>query len=211
MAFFIDRFGIVDDERVKVKIFPLIENREMKTVNGIVVHQTGGSSADSAFGSYSKKQPDGARPNGAHFMIEKNGTVYQTASLKKTTNHVGDLQSRCLLKKTCGSVDLLAARKLDQIKGNRDRATATNKAEFAKNFPDRFPFNDDSVGIEIVGIAPNRGPNQGIYEPVTDAQNVALKWLVKELADQLKVSLHEIYRHPEIGRKTESEAATAKW
>src|SRR6478736_1294142 len=70
MGFFIDRNGIVDDERVKVKIFPLIENRPMGKVNGIVVHQTGGSTADGAFSSYSKMQANGRRPNGAHFMIE---------------------------------------------------------------------------------------------------------------------------------------------
>jgi N-acetyl-anhydromuramyl-L-alanine amidase AmpD len=156
-------------------------------------------------------QANGRRPNGAHFMIEKDGTVYQTASLNKTTNHVGDLQSRCLLKKACSGVDLQAARKLDQTTGNRRRADLTNKAEFAKSFPDRFPYNDDSIGIEIVGMAPQDGPNKNIYEPVNDTQNASLKWLIKELADNLKVSMQEIYRHSEIGRKMPTEASTAKW
>lgn len=207
---FIDRNGLVDAEKVKLKIFPLIENRPMGTVNGIVVHQTGGSTADGAYSSYSKLQPNGKRPNGAHFMIEKDGTIYQTASLHKTTNHVGDLQSRCLLKKKCSNVDLQAARKLDQTKSNRARADATNKVEFAKPFPDRFPYNADSIGIEIVG-APTRESNEEIYERVNAAQNASLQWLVKELAETLNVSMQEIYRHPEIGRKNLTEASTAKW
>ncbi|WP_256703209.1 hypothetical protein [Burkholderia ubonensis] len=56
------------------------------------------------------------------------------------------------------------------------------------------------------------GPEkQEVYEAVTDQQNASLKWLVAELVDTFKVSTHEIYRHPEIGRKNLTEASTAKW
>jgi len=206
---FIDEFGHVDAEKIKVKIYPLIEMRDLKRVNGIVVHQTGGSSAASALGSYGKLQPNGDKPNGAHFLIDKDGSILQTASLRKTTKHVGDLQSRCVLRKTCSDAQLNASLQIETIKGNRARADAVNRAEMPKKFPDRFPNNSDAIGIEIVGATlPEDGTK---YEPVNAAQNSSLKWLVQELAETLGVSMQEVYRHPEIGRKTESEASTARW
>jgi len=50
-----------------------------------------------------------------------------------------------------------------------------------------------------------------IYEEVNDMQNASLKWLVAELAYTLNVSMVDIYRHPDIGRKNLTEASTAKW
>jgi hypothetical protein len=34
---------------------------------------------------------------------------------------------------------------------------------------------------------------------------------MRELVDTFGVSMQEIYRHPQIGRKNETEANTAKW
>ncbi len=62
--------GHVDAERVKVKIFPFVERKAMKVVHGIVVHQTGGSKAESTFNSYRER---GAF--GAHFLIDMDGTI----------------------------------------------------------------------------------------------------------------------------------------
>nr|WP_269764782.1 hypothetical protein [Burkholderia ubonensis] len=50
-----------------------------------------------------------------------------------------------------------------------------------------------------------------IYEVVNDEQGESLKWLVKELCETLGVSFSEIYRHPEVSYKRETEASTAKW
>lgn len=99
--FFIDKNGRVDAERVKIKIFPNIERGPMDRVNGIIVHQTDGSTTESTFSSYRAK---GAL--GAHFLIDKDGTVYQTASLKKITRHVGKLQSRCIVTHKCAPAEL---------------------------------------------------------------------------------------------------------
>ena len=65
----------------------------MEHLNGIVVHQTGGATVSSTFNSYSNTAHV---PNGAHFLIDKDGTIYQTASLHRMTNHIGKLQSRCI-------------------------------------------------------------------------------------------------------------------
>ncbi|WP_256249430.1 peptidoglycan recognition protein family protein [Burkholderia ubonensis] len=101
---FISKQGHVDAERIQVKIFSEIERSPMSKVNGIVVHQTDSPTAESTFNSYRKK---GA--NGAHFLIDKDGTIYQTASLLKRTNHVGKLKSRCIITHECPTAELKIA------------------------------------------------------------------------------------------------------
>ncbi|MDM0078042.1 peptidoglycan recognition family protein [Variovorax sp. J2P1-59] len=181
-----------------MKIFSTIERRQLDKINGIVVHQTASPTAQSAFNSYSN-----AGANGAHFLIDKDGTIYQTASLYKTTNHVGLLQSRCIVTKRCSPSELKAASSIRNAK-------LLTRHESKKAFPDRFPMNEDSIGIEIVSAAPKKDGKE-IFDAATEAQNGALKWLVKELAETLGVSMQETYRHPEIGRKNPTEASTAKW
>lgn len=84
--------------------------------------------------------------------------------------------------------------------------------EKGKEFPDRFPGNTDSIGIEIVGLAIDvKGKPEPVYEAVNDKQNDSLRWLIAELASTFKVSMTEIYRHPDVGRKNETEASTAEW
>ncbi len=201
---YITREGHVDAERIKVRIFSNIERGRLGAVNGIVVHQTGGPSVDSTFTSYSRR---GAL--GAHFLIGKDGTIYQTASLFKVTNHVGLLQSRCLNTKKCSPAEFKRMHDLEKAW----KPKQTSNIEYGKSFPDRYPANTDSIGIEIVGLAKKINPSDqyATFEPVNDLQNAALKWLVKELAETLNVRMTEIYRHSDIARKTPTEAGTARW
>jgi N-acetyl-anhydromuramyl-L-alanine amidase AmpD len=79
-----------------------------------------------------------------------------------------------------------------------------------KPYRERYPGNMDSIGIEIVGMA--IGPDLSkTYENVTDAQNTALKWLVRELVDTWRISLTEVFRHPVVSRRNLTEASTAQW
>ena len=82
--------------------------------------------------------------------------------------------------------------------------------EAVKSVPDRYPANQDSVGIELVGKAIS---NNGIqsYEAVTKDQNDSLKWLIMELTATLQVPFTEIFRHPTASYKNPSEASTAQW
>lgn len=198
----IDPNGMVVHGSVRTARQLAIERGDMKTVNGIIVHQTGGSSAASALSSYTK-----AAANGAHFLIDRDGTVYQTASLKKKTWHVGKLRARCLLEKRCSPTELTALSKYNP--------KAENSREQAKGYPARFPSNDDSIGIELVGEALPRGnavpEDQKTYEVVTNEQNASLKWLIAELTATLNVPLTEVFRHPDVSRKNASEARTASW
>lgn len=133
---FISKQGHVEAERVKVKIFPAIERGPMNVVYGIVVHQTHAATASSTFHSYGKK---GA--NGAHFLIDKDGTIYQTASLYKVANHVGRIKSRCVLTKQCPPTELKKLSRLGSI--------PTHRHEIKKAWPERFPSNFDSIGIDL--------------------------------------------------------------
>lgn len=162
----INPHGQVVDPRVKLAISPSIEHGVMAHIRGIIVHQTDGSSAKSALDSYRK-----GSPNGAHFLIDKDGTIYQTASIFKKTRHVGKLKARCLLQKSCTPTDLAAYRRFDPKDMHR--------REMAKKVPDRFPSNEDSIGIELVGEALPRGngipEDKKVYEAVTAQQNDSLK------------------------------------
>lgn len=203
----VDELGHVDAERIIVKIFSKIQHGRMDKVNGIVVHQTDSPTASSTFNSYQN-----ANANGAHFLIDKDGTIYQTASLYKMTWHVGYLQSRCLLTKKCAPTEF---KTMDALERSLGYTLKVHQREKQKVFPDRFPDNTDSIGIEIVGEPvekdETKGKKEPVYEPVNKLQNASLKWLVKELSETLNVSMNEIYRHPEVARKNKTEASSAKW
>jgi N-acetyl-anhydromuramyl-L-alanine amidase AmpD len=198
----IDQSGMVIHPKVRGARATTIERGDMKAVHGIIVHQTGGATAASSLASYKN-----ASANGAHFLIERDGTIYQTASLYKKTWHVGKLKARCLLEQRCTPTEMTALKKFNP--------TAENKREMAKKVPDRFPSNEDSIGIELVGEALPRGnivaPEKKTYDVVTHQQNDSLKWLVDELRMTLQVPVTEVFRHPEVSRKNPSEAKTATW
>jgi N-acetyl-anhydromuramyl-L-alanine amidase AmpD len=181
--------GTVVDAKVTLKIEPKIEKGAMAVVNGIVVHQTGGTSAASALWSYAS----GAA--GAHFLIDRDGTIYQTARLTQKTWHVGKLQSRCVAEHKCA-----APKKWDP--------TGTHTRESSKSWPDRYPSNEDSLGIELVGRFDEATKE---YETVTSEQNESLKWLVRELSTTLRLQATEVFRHPTVSYKRPTEALSADW
>lgn len=197
---FIDKNGMIDAERIIVRRFRMIERRRLEKVNGIVVHQTGGSTADSSFNSY--KNP-GA--NGAHFLIDKDGLIYQTASVFKITNHVGNIRSRCYMESKCNPSEFSAVKPL------LNKYRQLSRLEQKKPYPKRYPANFDSLGVEIVGRPVSGEGENAIYEKVNHKQNSALKWLLAELADTLNISMSEVFRHPEISYKVKTEASTAQW
>ncbi len=190
----IDKYGMVQNPRIGLHIVAGLGQGRLGVVHGIVVHQTGGSTAQSAFAGYA------ARPYGTHFLIDKNGTIYQSASLLYYTNHVGKLRARCIAEHRCTPVEMKTYAKFSP--------SSENRLEMVKAYPDRYPGNRDSIGIELVGevIA-----STGVYVTVTDEQNVSLAWLIQQLAQTFKVPMSEVFRHPQLSRKTPSEASTARW
>ncbi|MEE3622798.1 peptidoglycan recognition family protein [Nitrospirillum sp. BR 11752] len=193
----LDADGWVVDSKVTKSPFPNLKHGTMAAIHGIIVHQTGSPSRDATFNSYR-----GASPNGAHFLIDKNGDVYQTASVTWKLWHVGKLRPRCLLQHSCPAteVKLITGWRVAQV----------HEIERQKAFPDRFPMNDDSIGIEIVSdnIIEPKGTT---FEPVTPEQNAALDWMIAGLKALLRFPAIEIYRHPDVSFKNIHEAETATW
>jgi hypothetical protein len=195
--------GMLVDNRVHQREFSHIEHGDLKVVHAIVVHQTDGGSAQAAFNSYSHSKAG----TGAHFLIDKDGTIYQTASLNKRCYHVGRLiRSKCLTidRKTCSDSANIA--KILAMSWTQ-RLNALNKYERAKDYPARYPVNSDSIGIELVG----RHIDDKTFEAVTPAQNASLQWLIGELFKRFSLTEDDVYRHPEISYKNPGEAGSAQW
>ncbi len=197
----IGKDGAVVADAVTNKINNVIQHGQMPVVRGIIVHQTGGSSAKSTLESYKV-----AGANGAHFLIDKDGTIYQTASVYRKTAHVGKLRSRCMLELKCTPAEATLNAKYNP--------TQEHEREKVKAVPARFPSNEDAIGIELVGAASALDPKKPAiltYETVTAEQNTSLKWLVSALSTTLNIPVTEVFRHPTVSRKNDTEASTAQW
>jgi len=81
---------IFTDGTIKAKIFKNTEHGNLapEDVNAIVLHRTGGSDAASTLAGYKNQTV------GAHFLIDSDGTIYQTAGLDKEAWHVGNIRSK---------------------------------------------------------------------------------------------------------------------
>ncbi|MDA8454551.1 N-acetylmuramoyl-L-alanine amidase [Acidovorax sp. GBBC 3334] len=215
MLFFDAQGMVVHNARIKPRRFTAIERTNMKAISGIVVHQTGAPTETSTFNSYRS-----ANANGAHFLILKDGGIYQTASVFKRTNHIGPLKARCLAEHRCTPAEIKTYRSASP--------TVMHRAEMQKVVPGRYPSNGDSIGIEVVGASylPSgvRMPsglndqqqrafmgNRSVYEPLTGLQQAALRYLIEGLNKALDIPPSETHRHPEVSRKNVTEAATASW
>ena len=71
---------------VKINLANFIEHGKIGKIGAIILHRTVSKSAQSSIYWWQNHEAKGV---GAHFMIDKDGTIYQCASLHKTTWHVG--------------------------------------------------------------------------------------------------------------------------
>ncbi len=206
---------VIHNARIIARRSTGIERGRMEKVRGIVVHQTNTASESAVFNSYGSPQA-----NGAHFLIAKGGTIYQTASLLARTNHVGRLRARCIAEQRCEPAEIALT--------SGTRYDAIHASEMGKEVPTRYPANTDSIGIEIVGLAippaPDRIPRglseyrrklyiteNSVYESVTGPQMLSLQYLIDEITQTLAIPKTEIHRHPDVSHKNRTEAATAAW
>jgi N-acetyl-anhydromuramyl-L-alanine amidase AmpD len=198
----VDTQGYVLNARVQRAPRPLIERGVLQRINGIIVHQTGGSSGASSLSSYAMQNA-----NGTHFLIDKDGTIYQTASLFRQTSHVGRLRARCVAEHRCSPGELQTLKHFSP--------RTEHRMEMAKQVPQRYPSNEDSVGIEIVGaVVAGKGQNPaelGVYETVNEQQNASLRWLIAGLGSTFGIPMNEVFRHPVVSRKNLTEAKSASW
>lgn len=189
---------------VKDKVNSKIEKGALGAVHALVLHQTGAATAESSFSSYESGK------NGAHFLIDKSGVIHQTARIDQKCWHVGKIRSRCRELKMCTTDELKVVDALLFKKGTSysARISGVHEHEADKAYPDRYPTNEDSLGIEIVSAFDTK---KQTYDSVNKEQNEALAWLVKVLEDKLSLSAGDVYTHGSIGYKQPSEASTATW
>ena len=91
-------------------------------------------------------------PYGAHFLIDNDGKIYQTARVTQKVFHVGKIRSRCQQLGSCSPEDEMAIKTILSSKvGYSTKVTELNDYESKKAYPSRYPTNEDSLGIEVVG------------------------------------------------------------
>lgn len=196
----IDKDGMLIDAKVKLKRYKSIEHGKLASVEAILVHQTDAPTAQHTFNGYN------AGGNGAHFLISKNGDIYQTASLSMRCYHVGRLiKSKCLTLNKANCKNPTLTKILAMSWGAKIKALNTH--ERAKSYPDRYPVNSNSVGIELVG----KHIDDKTYKKVTAKQNSSLQWLVDELYKHFSMDASDVYRHPTVSYKNPGEASSVKW
>ena len=194
-----DPQGWAVEKAIRVDRYPGLRHGDLTAIHGIIVHQTGASTTASTLAQYRQ-----AGSNGAHFLIEKEGAIIQTASVLWKVQHVGPLRARCLAEHSCSPVEAKTILHLGIKLGSVH--------ELAKSTPSRYPANKDAIGIEIVGGTTTTQADGYIgYEHVTAKQNASLRWLVEGLRQSFKVPVNEVFRHPEVSRKDPHEAESASW
>ena len=190
-----------------------ITRLEFSLVNGfkpkaIVLHRTDSSTAKSTLESWNN--PNSARV-GTHFLIDKDGTIYQCASLYKYTQHIGNIKAKDLELHGKDSNDYLI------YKGKTYQQVSD--IEKTKQYPDRYPINNDSIGIEVVGRFLGNDKKlskydkvfkytqlSGEWEEVAIAQKNSIKALIESLQTIFNLNDDDIYKHGAIsGHKQASE------
>ena len=165
------------------------EHGTLRKINAIVIHRTAGSNL--SFGN--------AKNNGiaAHFYIDKSGKIYQIASLNQVCYHVGKIKSRAVSEKTQTKADKAYFKKIGWS------PSLEYKYETKKNYPVRYPYNYDSIGIETVGAY---NVKTKVWDTVTDAQKDSVSKLYNCLVKLLQLDKKaDTYVHEQISRKTKGE------
>lgn len=194
--------GYITSDKVKKDSISSMENAAFKRVNAIILHRTGGSTAAGAIGSFRSTNI------GTHFVVDADGTITQTASLEKTTSHVGKIRSRCAATNSCNTIEAKTLKTLKTPSGIHEHETA-------KKYPERYPYNGDSVGIEVVGKsydkdkkAPKTGDDVESWDALSEGQIKSVACLVNNLMTLYSLSRADIYLHEQISYKGKLEGGT---
>ena len=182
--------GYIQNAEFIQKPIAALELSDIKGPVAIVMHRTVSSTASSALSAFQ-------RGIGTHFVIDKDGTTYQCASLFKKTAHVGPIRSRCHIEGTCSTFAVAT------FSGWNSRMKCFNH-EKSKKYPIRYPMNEDSVGIEVVAMY---DADTRRWDPTPPLQSRAVHFLVDFLKNEYRLANVDIYEHDKIAWKTEGEGA----
>lgn len=161
---YVDNNGYIQNAKFISHPVPGLGHGEMQKINAIILHRTESNTKESSFSSFESKH------EGTHFLIDKNGDIYQTESLFEYTPHIGKIRSRCSDEKSCSKEESEEIKKIGwDVKKIHDH-------EMEKEYPIRYPCNQDSVGIEVVA----KNTSTGWDKPTTE-QVAAIKILIETL------------------------------
>lgn len=193
----VDKDGFFVSDKITKKHKAILEHGKLSSIKAIVLHRTNSSTVKNIIGNSSE---------GTHFWVEKDGTIYQAASLNKKTWHVGS--------------GLYSKEKDETGKGDYENTWPHKKrgtAELKKSYPNRYPINSDSVGIEVAGLwtktsgkettGKYKGELKGKWDNLTQKQEKSIICLCQALKKQYALSNDDIYAHDEIKPKTKGEGS----
>ena len=190
--------GYVQNAGFVLQPIPALEKRDMTGPKAIVLHRTDGASVQSALNSAKSGI-------GTHFYVDKDGTVYQAASLLKHTSHVGRIRSKCYEEGTCTENEAAT------IRGFGWAPRRLHDHEKVKAYPVRYPMNEDSIGIEVVSrCVKNCGPSDKAtpeWEPPTAEQSQSIADIIAILQQAYSLDDSDVYEHDLISYKTAGEGA----
>ncbi|GAA3914452.1 hypothetical protein GCM10022229_04320 [Luteimonas lutimaris] len=109
---------------------------------------------------------------------------------------MGKIKSRCMAGGTC------SAGEAKLIKGRGWNPTKVYNHEKVKAYPERYPTNEDSVGIEVVAMYDE---STKTWDAPTPEQTESIKVLVRILKKAYSLQDADVYAHDTISRKTEGE------
>ncbi|KGM57793.1 hypothetical protein N799_01115 [Lysobacter arseniciresistens ZS79] len=197
MASYVDERGYIQNAGFILRPIPALEKGKLTGPRAIVLHRTAGDSLASALNA--------AGPSGTHFYVDKDGSVYQVASLHRKTYHVGLIKSKCMAEDTCPRTE----QKTISSWGWAPRRIHDH--EKAKPYPDRYPMNEDSVGIEVVSRCLREcGPgdsDSAVWEDPTAEQRDSISLLVRLLQRIYGLSDDDVYEHDKVSYKKGGEGA----
>lgn len=159
-----------------------IERGPLSKVNAVVLHRT-------AVGTLQETWEAFARGCGTHFVIDKDGAIYQAATLKSFTWHVGKIRRRVQEGSDDGA-ERLQKKTLIEI----------HRAERERPYPSRYPINEDCVGIEVVANL-----FEGDWEDPSDSQVESVTMLVEYLKGFYGLTSKDVFAHDRISYKVAGE------
>ena len=186
---YVDEKGYIQNGGLIFKPVPALHEGPITGPHAVVLHRPVTRSANGTLASF-------ARGIGTHFVVDLDGTIYQAASLKSYTSHVGPILPRCLAEGSCSPEETKLLAKLGPMPGHRH--------EKLKDYPLRYPMNSDSVGIEVVGTYSYDAKQ---WDAATDAQKKAVSSLIGILKREYSLTDADVYEHDKISRKTPGEGA----
>jgi len=198
----IDHNGYLTDPGITRAPIARIAHGPMPQVNGIVLHRTESSTSDSTLNTWRTREAG----TGAHFLIDRDGTIHQTVSVDRQAWHVGAIRSRGEVEGTITAQD---QRELDAARGGQAEwrgaaVRAVNRVEATRPYPERYPTNADSIGIEVVG---RYDPATQTWDAPTPGQAAAIQHLIGSLQRNFGLTNEDVYQHDVISRKTPGEGA----